>query len=115
MLGQDFHTEVRRAEALIADRPATWPRWPRVGVDVRRFKLARFPYCLAFQVTGDDIAMIAVAHQSRAPFLLAVQGEVVAIPDEILAALPAIPSTTPSSRQRWRCKPSGGPSGEVVS
>jgi hypothetical protein len=32
-----------------------------VGVDVRRFKLARFPYCLAFQVTGDDIAMIAIA------------------------------------------------------
>jgi hypothetical protein len=39
-----------------------------VGVDVSRFKLDRFPYCLAFQVTGDDIAMIAVAHQSRAPF-----------------------------------------------
>ena len=68
MLGQDFQTEVRRAEALIADRPATWPRWPGVGVDVRRFRLTRFPYCLAFQVTGDDIAVIAVAHQSRVPF-----------------------------------------------
>jgi hypothetical protein len=39
-----------------------------VGVDVRRFRLTRFPYCLAFQVTGDDIAVIAVAHQSRVPF-----------------------------------------------
>ena len=52
MLGQDFQTEVRRAEALIADRPATWPRWSGVGVDVRRFRLTRFPYCLEFQVTG---------------------------------------------------------------
>jgi len=39
-----------------------------VGADVRRFKLARFPYCVAFQATGDDIAVIAVAHQRRAPF-----------------------------------------------
>ena len=68
MLGQDFLTEVRRAESMIAARSAAWPRWPGVEVDVRRFKLARFPYCLAFQVTGEDIAIIAVAHQKRAPF-----------------------------------------------
>ena len=54
MPGQDFQAEVRRAEALIADRPGAWPRWPGVGVDVRRFALTRFPYCLAFQATGDD-------------------------------------------------------------
>ena len=69
MLGRDFQTEVRRAEALIADQPAAWPRWPGVLINnVRRFKLTRFPYCLAFQVTGDGVAVIAVAHQSRAPF-----------------------------------------------
>jgi hypothetical protein len=39
-----------------------------VLIDVRRFKLTRFPYSLAFQVTGNDVAVIAVAHQSRAPF-----------------------------------------------
>jgi hypothetical protein len=68
MLGHDFQTEVRPAEAPIADRPAAWPRWPGVAVDVRRFMLTRFPYCLAFQVTNDDIGVLAVAHQSRAPF-----------------------------------------------
>ena len=68
MLGADFLTEVRRAEAMLARQPAAWQRWPGVAADVRRFKLARFPYCVAFQVTGDDIAVIAVAHQKRAPF-----------------------------------------------
>ena len=68
MLGADFLTEMRRAETMIARRPAAWPRWPSVVVDVRRFKLARFPYCVAFQVAGDEIAVIAVAHQKRAPF-----------------------------------------------
>jgi plasmid stabilization system protein ParE len=68
MLGQDFLTEVRRAEAMIASRPAAWPRWPGVTADVRRFKLARFPYCVAFQETSEEIVMTAVAHQKRAPF-----------------------------------------------
>ena len=68
MLGADFLTEVRRAETMIAKRPAAWTRWPGVVMDVRRFKLARFPYCVAFQMTGESIAIIAVAHQKRAPF-----------------------------------------------
>jgi plasmid stabilization system protein ParE len=68
MLGADFFTEVRRAETLIARRPAAWQRWPGVVADVRRFKLARFPYCVAFQEIGKDIVVIAVAHQKRAPF-----------------------------------------------
>ena len=68
MLGADFLTEVRRAESMIAVRSAAWPRWPGVDVDVRRFKLVRFPYCMAFQVKGEDIAVIAIAHQKRAPF-----------------------------------------------
>ena len=68
MLGADFLTDVRRAEARIAGRPTAWPRWPGVAMEVRRFKLARFPYCLAFQLTGGDIAVLAVAHQKRRPF-----------------------------------------------
>jgi plasmid stabilization system protein ParE len=68
MLGQDFLTEVRRAEAMIARYPSAWPRWLGIVVDVRRFKLARFPYSVAFQAIGEDIVVIAVAHQNRAPF-----------------------------------------------
>jgi toxin ParE1/3/4 len=68
MLGADFLTEVRRAETMIAGRPAAWPRWPGVVVDVRRFRLARFPNNVAFQVSGEDAVVIAVAHQGRAPF-----------------------------------------------
>ena len=68
MLGADFLTEVRRAETMIAKRPAAWQRWSGVAADVRRFKLARFPYCVAFQGTGEDIVVIAVARQKRARF-----------------------------------------------
>jgi hypothetical protein len=68
ILGADFLTEVRRAEAMIAGRPAARPRWPGVVADVRRFKLARFPYCVAFQDIGHEIVVIAIAHQKRAPF-----------------------------------------------
>jgi plasmid stabilization system protein ParE len=68
MLGVDFLADLRRAEAMIARHPTAWPRWPGVALEVRRFKLARFPYCLAFQSTGEDVAVLAVAHQRRRPF-----------------------------------------------
>jgi plasmid stabilization system protein ParE len=67
-LGEDFHIEVSRAEALIGLRPATWPRWPDLTADVRRFTLVRFPFSLAYQVVGEEIVLLAVAHQRRAPF-----------------------------------------------
>ena len=41
MLGQDFQTEVRRAGALIADRPATWPRCQPTLFGFRRPRVAR--------------------------------------------------------------------------
>jgi plasmid stabilization system protein ParE len=68
MLGADFLSEIRRAETLIATRPTAWQRWPGVLAEVRRFKLARFPYCVAFQETDKAVVVIALAHQKRAPF-----------------------------------------------
>jgi hypothetical protein len=67
-LGEDFLAEIKRAEAVIAERPSIWPRWPGAAGDIRRFMLVRFPYSLAYRQFGDDIAVIAVAHQHRAPF-----------------------------------------------
>ncbi len=67
-LGQDFLAEIKRAENVIAERPNVWPRWPGTAGDIRRFMLVRFPYSLAYRQVGDDIAVIAVAHQHRAPF-----------------------------------------------
>jgi hypothetical protein len=67
-LGEDFRMEVERAETLISSRPATWPHWPGLTADVRRFTLVRFPFCLAYQVVAEGIVLLAVAHQRRAPF-----------------------------------------------
>jgi plasmid stabilization system protein ParE len=67
-LGAAFLSEVGRAEALISAKPEAWPIWPGAGGVVRRFKLSRFPFCLAYQLAGDEVVVIAVAHQSRAPF-----------------------------------------------
>ena len=36
--------------------------------DVRRKPLPRFPYNLLYTIRGDEIRILAVAHQSRRPF-----------------------------------------------
>lgn len=51
-------------------------RWPRSGVliegvdtdlGVRRAPIARFPYFIAYVVTGDVLMVLAIAHESRRP------------------------------------------------
>lgn len=40
---------------------------PLVGIEVRRIGLRRFPYNVVYEVRGQEIYVLAVAHQRRDP------------------------------------------------
>ena len=50
-------------------------RWPLTGtpvdsantVDIRRIAISRFPYHLAYIITGEQVHVLAVAHDRRRP------------------------------------------------
>lgn len=68
-LGGDFLDELDRAFTLITESPTTWPVWPGMPktLGIRRFLLSRFPYGVAYEVTGSEIVVYAVAHLARKP------------------------------------------------
>ncbi len=63
-LGDEFLLELKRAVTRIRDFPAAWPVMSRRS---RRCRLTRFPYGLVYQVTEDEIRILAVAHLRRRP------------------------------------------------
>jgi hypothetical protein len=70
-LGDQFFDEVARWFDVVAEAPATWPRWPDSPVlspPIRRVVLDRFPYSIGYQAFPDRIWIVVVAHASRAPF-----------------------------------------------
>lgn len=68
-LGLDFFAELERATTLILESPAIWPLWPGLpeSLGIRRFLLARFPYAIAYESSGEDVIVYAVAHLARRP------------------------------------------------
>jgi hypothetical protein len=68
-LGRDFLAELERTFTLISESPGPWPLWPGLpeSLGIRRFLMARFPYGIAYDFSGDDIIVYAVAHLSRRP------------------------------------------------
>jgi len=60
---------LERAYTLIQESPAVWPLWPGLPetLGIRRFLLARFPYAIAYEFSGEDIIVFAVAHLARRP------------------------------------------------
>lgn len=68
-LGHDFFIELDRAFAMILEPPGTWPLWPGLPetLGIRRFLLARFPFGIAYDFSGADVIVYAVAHLSRRP------------------------------------------------
>ena len=58
-----------RAEALEAiDRLAIDALvWPEDGDAVRRYILRHFPYTVFYEIHGDTVTVLAVAHQRRMP------------------------------------------------
>jgi len=63
-LGLAFVAEFEKASQLVLNNP-------EIGVifrgNRRRFLLRRFPYSIIYQITTDEIRIVAVAHQSRRP------------------------------------------------
>ena len=59
---------LRREVALALDRLAYAPGLgTRAAENTRILPIHRFPYSLVYRHQGDDVRVIAVAHQSRAP------------------------------------------------
>ena len=69
-LGQAFLVEVSASLNRIANAPASFPLWPNVtgtAVPVQKAPVHRFPYVIAFEVHGDHVLVLAVAHSKRRP------------------------------------------------
>jgi plasmid stabilization system protein ParE len=63
--GERFFAEYSAAIAKIEQLPNAWRRLDDTGT--RCFHLNRFPYGIVYRVDGDDIMIVAVAHESRKP------------------------------------------------
>jgi len=63
-LAQAFLAEFERAVTLILTSPQLGSMFRGKR---RRYALRRFPYNLIYQLTADEVRVIAVAHQRRRP------------------------------------------------
>jgi toxin ParE1/3/4 len=63
-LGLAFVAEFERAVDLILANPEAGAVFRR---DRRRYLLRRFPYSIIYQLTTDELRVVAVAHQRRRP------------------------------------------------
>ena len=59
-----FRLALRQAVASIRDAPE---RWPRDDNDLRRCRLAGFPYRLIYWTDGANSYVVAIAHDKRRP------------------------------------------------
>ena len=64
-LGYEFVKEVADAIARILKYPEGWTR---LSKRTRRCRTRRFPYGVIYQIRGDKILVVAVAHLRRKPF-----------------------------------------------
>jgi hypothetical protein len=65
-LGAELEDEIDAALSLIAQFPEAAPQW-RECKDRRVAVLDRFPFTLPYQITEDDIVILALAHTRRRP------------------------------------------------
>lgn len=63
-LGQAFISEFERSTELLLTQPRLGAVWRGV---TRRLPLRRFPYSIMYELRGDEIRVLAVAHQRRRP------------------------------------------------
>ena len=63
-LGYDFAKEVADTIARILKYPEAWIR---LSKRTRRCRTKRFPYGVVYQIRGDKILIVAVAHLRRKP------------------------------------------------
>ena len=63
-LGDAFLIETLKVFRLIEQFPAAWHP---LGPNTRRCRVNRFPYAVVYSLDGDDLLVIAIAHQHREP------------------------------------------------
>jgi plasmid stabilization system protein ParE len=63
-IGMAFIAEFERTLGVLCDYPKLGPLWRGT---IRRMPLRRFPYSVIYQVRGDEIRVVALAHQRRKP------------------------------------------------
>jgi plasmid stabilization system protein ParE len=65
-LGTELEDEIEAAFSLILQFPEAAPQW-RDRPDRRVAVLDRFPFRIPYQITREDIVVLALAHASRRP------------------------------------------------
>jgi plasmid stabilization system protein ParE len=63
-LGFAFIAEFEHAVAVLTVHPALGAPWRAL---TRRFPLRRFPYSVIYRIKGEELHVIALAHQRRRP------------------------------------------------
>lgn len=63
-LAEDFSAVIEAGIETILEAPH---RWPEAGEGARRYRLARFPYGLVYQVRDDEVFLVSIAHVRRRP------------------------------------------------
>ncbi|MGA8988118.1 type II toxin-antitoxin system RelE/ParE family toxin [Aeromicrobium sp.] len=68
-LGARFEIAVREAIDAAVDSPETWSVWPGWEREpaVRSKRVSGFPYPVVYFVTGEESAILAIAHAKRRP------------------------------------------------
>ncbi len=59
-----FLSELSRSFSLIASDPEAWQVFPTGD---RRFVLRNYPYVVVYRLLGEQIQVLAIAHQRRKP------------------------------------------------
>ena len=65
-LGAELEDDLEAVFAMILRFPQAAPQW-RNRKDRRVAALDRFPFTLPYQIIGDEIVVLALAHTSRRP------------------------------------------------
>jgi plasmid stabilization system protein ParE len=63
-LAANFETEIDRGVRLISQNPL---RWPKFDNQRRRFIVRKFPYSIIYELHGEEVVVLAVAHGKRRP------------------------------------------------
>jgi plasmid stabilization system protein ParE len=63
-LGFEFANEFQQGVRRITDYPDAWQL---VAPTIRRCLLRRFPYSIIYNISGDDLIIVAIMHQCQHP------------------------------------------------
>lgn len=69
-LGEEFVAAVDATFESIGKAPQMFPRWPgteNAPAIIRKARVERFPYVVAFEQHSRHVLVLAVAHQKRRP------------------------------------------------